>query len=83
MHRARGRLWLRPQWYPQIENRKAETFTPAERKKLAQAAREGGELSESAWKRPRSAKKVTTRRKREIDSLLASVVTRERASDAL
>jgi hypothetical protein len=54
-----------------------------QRAKLAHAVRDGEALLSEAWKRPKSAKKVTARRKREIDALLASVVTREEASDAL
>ena len=66
-----------------FESELADAFPPSDIDKLRAAARSGEATLESAWLRPKSAKKVTSKKKAEIHALLGSIVTRESASDAL
>jgi len=60
-----------------------EDFLPADLERLREAVAKGEQTLEKAWKQPISARKVTAKAKASIDALLASIVTRESASDAL
>ena len=52
-------------------------------KRLNRAVIEGELCLEKAWNRPSSATRVTRAKKLKIDELLSSIITREKASDAL
>jgi len=59
------------------------TFTPAEMQKVHSAVESGERCLEDAWQRPGTVKRTTLRKKREIDDLLRTIITRDRASEAL
>ena len=55
----------------------------ADQDKLHRAVKEAEECLATAWQRPSTALRVTRRKKAELDGLLAEIVTRESASEAL
>ena len=77
--------WLREEVLDSVrfEEELREDFKQPDIAKLHRAVEEAEDFLKWAWERPHSAPKETRTRKEELIKLLASIITRDTASDAL